>query len=157
MSVLIFSILDSDVFYRNFGAYRIVHQLRQNGISGRVIEFLNQMTTGELRTLLNRVLNDNVKIVGFSTTVGMMFLRDYGSFSNSELQQKIQMIISECRIRGIKVVFGGHHARTYAEIFDHEAAFYGFSYTKFLSYCYSILNNTNIEIDHTDVLDTSFD
>ena len=157
MSVLIFSILDSDVFYRNFGAYRIVHQLRQNGISGRVIEFLNKMTTGELRTLLNRVLNDNVKIVGFSTTFGMMFLRDYGSFSNSELQQKIQMIISECRIRGIKVVFGGHHARTYAEIFDHDVAFYGFSDTKFLSYCYSILNNTDIEIDHTDVLDTSFD
>ena len=157
MNVLIFSILDSDVFYRNFGAYRIVHQLRQNRIPGRVIEFLNQMTMGELKHVLDRCLTKDVKIVGFSTTFGMMFLRDYGSFTNFELEQKIKFIITECVDKGIKVVFGGHHAKTYSEKFYHDEVFYGFSDTKFLAYCQSIINETPVVIDHSDVLDSTFD
>ena len=69
VDVLIFTDVNTIGFGRYAGAYRVATELRNNGYSVQVIDFLLDLDQNEIEQILQSYISERTLFVGFSTTL----------------------------------------------------------------------------------------
>ena len=144
MNVVLFNLQQpTNVFYRNFGCYKLASEIRRAGITCQVVEFLHFMSPQDFESVLTKFIinNPDAKIVGVSTT---FMASSYFYKSGNFIKSRLLRILELCAERGIKLVFGGANAlkiKSLDPAFDKAKCqyFIGYADTAFIEYCKAVV------------------
>jgi radical SAM superfamily enzyme YgiQ (UPF0313 family) len=137
MNVIIFTGVGGNVFQRSIGAYQIAHNLRNNGFSCQVIDFVDHMSHNELLSLSQSFIDSSTLCIGMSST----FFSNINFVGNSDslpliIPNSLEKVCKEIKEKNptIKIAIGGaksNHGVNYSWI---DSIFNGYSEDSFTDY-----------------------
>jgi len=135
--------------HRTWGVYRIATEFRKQGLSCRVISFFNSFSFEELDTILQKTIEKNTIIVGFSSNFW-----DWINSEDLELTVKrINYIIDYINNNypHVKIIVGGTSSIHYLskKLKRVDAIFQGYAENSLLKYLKSIKENKHLPLPST--------
>jgi radical SAM superfamily enzyme YgiQ (UPF0313 family) len=131
---------------RTWGVYRIATEIRKNGFTCRVINFINSFSFEEINLILDAVISDDTKIVGFSSN----FWAWYDADDLDNTFAKINYIIDYIhnKFPNIKIIAGGTSSTFYIskKLNKVNAIFQGFAENSLIKYLKAITNNKSLPL-----------
>jgi len=126
---------------RTWGIYRIATEVRKQGFTCKVINFINSFSLEEINLILDTVISADTKIVGFSSN----FWAWYDSTDLDQTFDKINYIIDYIhnKFPNVKVIAGGTSSTFYVskKLKKVNAIFQGFAENSLIKYLKAIANN----------------
>ena len=66
--IIFTDITETVLVYKAIGAYKCANQLRKNGYSCLVVDYLHEFTLEEFKRVIDSAVSDKTVMIGFSTT-----------------------------------------------------------------------------------------
>lgn len=95
---------------KTLGPYRIATEIRKYGFSCQVVHLISWFTTNEIETVCKKFIDENTKIVGFSTTFfGTINPIKKTATAINDLDQKLDFLLAHIKKNypHVKIIFGG--------------------------------------------------
>jgi radical SAM superfamily enzyme YgiQ (UPF0313 family) len=131
---------------RTWGVHRIATEIRKQGFTCRVINFINSFSLEEINLVLDTVISDDTKIVGFSSNF-------WAWYDNEDLDntfEKLNYIIDYVRNKfpNIKIIAGGTSSTFYisTKLKKVNAIFQGFAENSLIKYLKAIEDNKSLPL-----------
>ena len=131
---------------RTWGVHRIATEIRKKGFTCRVINFINSFSFEEINLILDTVISDDTKIVGFSSNF-------WAWYDNEDLDntfEKLNYIIDYVRNKfpNIKIIAGGTSSTFYVstKLKKVNAIFQGFAENSLIKYLKAIEDNKSLPL-----------
>lgn len=133
-SILFAAVPDDRNYYaqKSYGVYRTASEFRKQGLSCQVIHYFNRFSDEELENLIECLVDNNTKIVGFST----MFWEHFEEKEKQNVIDKFKFVSRFLKFfPKIKIIGGGPSCRILLNETDNlDAIFEGFSEHDFVKY-----------------------
>jgi radical SAM superfamily enzyme YgiQ (UPF0313 family) len=144
MNVIIFTGVTGNIFQRSIGSYQVAHNLRNNGFSCQVIDFVDHMSYDELLEISQSFIDDSTLCLGISST----FFSNINFAGNNDTLplivpdnlEKVCKVIKENNPT-IKIAIGGaksNHGTNYSWI---DSMFSGYAEDSFTDYISMLSQN----------------
>lgn len=148
-NVIFFNSVDLELPYqigRSWGVYRVATEVRNQGLTTRVVSFSNQFTTNEIDILLKKIIDESTLIVGFSINFW-----DWTSNTHiTHATKRINAIITYINDNypHIKIIAGGGSAMHFVDdtLLKVDAIFRGYSENYIVPYVIAIRDKKYIPL-----------
>jgi hypothetical protein len=144
MNVIIFTGVAGNIFQRSIGSYQLAHNLRNDGFSCQVIDFVDHLSYNELLSLAQSFVDESTLCLGISTT----FFSNINFIGNSDtlpliIPDNLEKVCKEIKQKNpaIKIAMGGakaNHGINYSWV---DSIFNGYSEDTFTEYVKLLSNN----------------
>jgi hypothetical protein len=118
---------------KSYGVHRTATEFRKQGLSCQVVHYFNRFSDKELTSLIDSMVGDDTKIVGFST----MFWEHFDDVEKKIVMDKTKFVANYLYMMypDVKIIAGGPSCRILLdELIQLDAIFEGFSENDFIKY-----------------------
>ena len=148
-NVVFFNSVDLDLPHqigRSWGVYRVATEVRNQGLTTRVVSFSNHFTTTETDILLKKIIDEKTLIVGFSINFWDWTTYTHITHTTKRINQVINYI--KDNYPHIKIIAGGASAMHFADdsLLKVDAIFKGYSESHIVPYVIAIRDKKYIPL-----------